>query len=107
MSEIQLELFEKSKFYATDFEEDAVHFKQVTGVKLFVDGLMTCATGRTQIDILKVDRELMREHSEYNVSGCCAKCSLMEFLEKKFGEDIKFIVHKWTIIPEEDEQVDV
>ena len=29
------------------------------------------------------------------------------FLEKKFGDDIKFIVHKWAIIPEEDEQVDV
>lgn len=98
---IQLELFEKSKFYNTDFEEDAVFFKQTTGVKLHIDGLMTCATGRRQLDIIKIDKELMREHPEYNVSGCCAKCSLMQFLEKKFGEDIKFIVHKWTIIPEE------
>ena len=106
MSEIQLELFEKSKFYATDFEEDAVHFKQTTGVKLFVDGLMTCATGRTQIDIIKIDKEMCREFPEYS-TGLCEKCSLMEFLEKKFGEDIKFIVHKWTIIPKEDEQVDV
>ena len=106
MSEIQLELFEKSKFYATDFEEDAVHFKQTTGIKLFVDGLMTCCTGRTQIDIIKIDKAMYQQFEEYS-SGTCEKCSLMEFLEKKFGEDIKFIVHKWTIIPEEDEQVDV
>jgi len=97
--EIQLELFEKSKFYSTDFEEDAVHFKNTTGVKLFVDGLMTACTGRTQIDILKIDKEMYREFPEY-ATGTCQKCSLIGFLGKKFGEDIQFIVHKWTLIPD-------
>lgn len=97
---IQLELFEKSKFYSTDFEEDAVYFKEITGVRLYVDGLMTCATGRRQLDLIKIDKELMRAYDEYS-NGCCEKCSIMQFLEKKFGDDIVFIVHKWTIISEE------
>lgn len=94
----QLSLFPLPKFYRTSFDEDARVWKEKTKVKLYVDGLMTSITKRKQIDVVKLDR-ILKSKYHYQKIGNCFKCTMKDFVVSEFGEDIAFILDKWTLIP--------
>ena len=93
---MQLQIFETPKYYATDFITDKEVFEKATGIKMYVDGFGTAICGRTMLDVLKIDKELIRLHGEYMNEK---KQSMNQFVAEKFGQDILFILHKWTTVP--------
>lgn len=101
MSGNELLLFPLPKYYSTSFEEDAIAWENATNVKLFVDGFMSAICGRKQLDLPKIDKELKSRWYDYENKGCCLKCSLEKFVTLTFGDEISFLLTKWTIIPED------
>lgn len=100
MSGNELLLFPLPKYYSTSFEDDAVVWQDATKTKLYADGFMSAVCGRKQLDLPKIDKAL-RDRYDYENKGCCLKCSLENFVTLTFGEDISYLLTKWTIIPEE------
>lgn len=89
---MQLTLFPLPAFYHTSYGVDSHEWYCITGVPLYRDGQITSMTGKTFVDIFKIDKALKnRFRREYpdNVS-------MSEFVRSKFGEDAHFILNKWT-----------
>lgn len=95
----QLSLFPIPKYLRTTFEEDREVWEKTVGTKFRIDGWATAVFGKKVIDIVAMDNDLWLKYDpEYSKDGCCAKCSMMDFLSEKFGEDISFLIYKWTSI---------
>ena len=92
---MQLELFNKPAYYNTSFEDDKNEFESKTGIKFYIDGFGTFFCGKKMLDIIRIDRELIRQYGEYIENGI----SMREFITSIFGEDIFYIFNKWTTPP--------
>ena len=100
MSGNELLLFPLPKYYSSTFEEDAIAWENSTKTKFYADGFMSAVCGRKQLDLPKIDKAL-KDKYDYENKGCCLRCSLEKFVTLTFGEEISYLLTKWTLIPEE------
>jgi hypothetical protein len=74
-------------------------FKDLTGIKIPVDGMLTAMTGTTTIDIIALDIIFSRQDNEYDYTNVTYKgepCYMLQYAERKWGAKAVEIINLLT-----------